>query len=807
MTTADDALRRYRLRAVNVAIQATLLVVVLLAAYPFLRQAPNVDAAGYTVLVVIAALGALAVGRFPWDRILRARFGVGALYGWSMIDIVLITYGLTLTGGASSSLFWLYVLTTLFFAASYPQAGQVALLGFTTVAYLAVVIVDRGGVGEAELALRLGVLLLTAFMATFLSRQLLDQIASHVAAQEESEHRAALLATVADAARSMSTLDSHRLLEIVVTAAVGAGFDAAELCLFDETAGTVEQAYHQGVWVPGYQTLQPAEVGLAGRVRRTRRTVVEHDYAAWDEGVDAVREAGFRGTVASPVWSSGELAGVLIAGRQEPGVRPSEVECLDLVAAQAGAALVVARRFAERQDFEQELRHQATHDPLTGLPNRTLLLDRIDHAVALGERRSTAPAVLFVDLDGFKTINDSLGHEAGDELLRFVSERLLGCLRPGDTLARYGGDEFTVLLDESTEQIATGIADRILDALQVPFTLAGREVGVTASIGVAVTALHQPVGERRPDPIRDADLAMYRAKEAGGGRWELFVPSMDAEALERLDQETDLRRAVAAGEFHLDYQPVVDLHTGELTGVEALVRWNHPDRGAVSPGEFIPVAERTGLIVPLGRWVLDEACRQARLWDDAGLELHVAVNLSPIQFGDTGLVDDLRRSIERHGVDPRRLVLEITESVFIDNATEAVATMRAIGDLGVALALDDFGQGYSSLSYLKRLPLQIVKIDRAFVDGLPRSPADQAIVRAVVSLASELGMSVLAEGVETLDQLAHVRRLGCGSVQGYLFSRPVAPSVILDLARSPMIAGGDVAASPPVELKVVGSAR
>jgi diguanylate cyclase (GGDEF)-like protein len=819
VTTAEDALRRYRLRAVNVAVQTTLLVVLVLAAFPFLGGAPPVDRAGYAALVLVAGVGALAISRLPWDRVLRARAGVGALYAWSLVDILLITYGLVLTGGAGSSLFWLYVLTTLFFAASYPQAGQVALLLFTTVAYVGLVLVRPGGIAEAELVLRLGVLLLTAFMATFLSRQLLDQIVGHVAAQEESEHRAALLATVAEAARSMSTLDSHRLLETVVGAAVAAGFDAAELCLFDDAAGTWEQVYHQGISVDGYETRQPADVGLAGRVRRTRRTVVEHDYAAWDEGVDAVRDAGFRGTVASPVWSAGELAGVLIAGQRSAGVRPSEVECIDLLAAQAGAALVVARRFAERQTFEQELRHQATHDPLTGLPNRTLLVDRIEHALAIGGRRDVTPAVLFVDLDGFKTINDSLGHEAGDELLRAVSTRLLGCLRPGDTLARYGGDEFTVLLDEGTEEIATGVADRILETLATPFALAGREIGLTASIGIALalaapsapdgsataTAGDAPV--RRPDPIRDADLAMYRAKQAGGSRWELFVPSMDAEATDRLDQETDLRRAVAAGEFHLEYQPVVDLASGTLTGVEALVRWVHPERGAVPPSEFIPVAERTGLIVALGRWVLDEACRQARAWEDEGLDLHVAVNLSPIQFGDAGLVDDLRASLARHRVDPGRLVLEITESVFIANATDAVATMRTIGDLGVALALDDFGQGYSSLSYLKRLPLQIVKIDRAFVDGLPRSPADQAIVRAVVSLSSELGMSVLAEGVETLDQLAHVRRLGCGSVQGYLFSRPVAPDVISVLARSPMIARADEPAPPRVELKVVAGDR
>lgn len=801
MTSADDALRRYRLRAVRVAVQTTLMVTVVLGVYPILGGGPDVRWSLYGPLIGVAAVGALAIASLPWDRILQHPRGLVALYAWSMTDIAMITGGLLLTGGGRSSMFWFYVLTTLFFAATYPIGGQVMLLAFTIVVYLAVAIVD--GVSEAELALRLSVLVLTAFMATFLSRQLLDEMTGHLEAREESEHRAALLATVADAARSMSTLDSHRLLETVVGAAVEAGFDAAELCLLDEAAGTWEQAYHQGLVVEGYVLRQPVDVGLAGRVRRLRRTVVESDYAAWDEGVDTVRAAGLRGTVASPVWSAGELAGVLIAGRCGPGVRASEVECLDLLAAQAGAALVVARRYAERQGFETELRHQASHDPLTGLPNRTLLLDRIEHARALAERRNTTLALLFVDLDGFKIINDSLGHESGDELLRLVGERALGCLRPGDMLARYGGDEFTVLLDETSRTGAISVAERMLRALQEPFALAGREIGVTASIGIALAGADAGDDAKRSDPIREADLAMYRAKESGGGRWALFVPSMDADALDRLDQETDVRRAVSAGEFHLDYQPVVDLTSGRLTGVEALIRWDHPLRGPVSPAEFIPVAERTGLIVALGRWVMNEACRQARAWQDEGLDLHVAVNLSPIQFGDAGLVDDLRNTMRRHGVDARRLVLEITESVFIENPAHAVTTMRAVNELGVALALDDFGQGYSSLSYLKTLPLQIVKIDRAFVDGLPRSTADQAIVRAVVTLASELGMAVLAEGVETLDQLAHVRRLGCGSAQGFLFSRPVPPAEITLLAAGQIIP--TAVPTPPAALKIVAS--
>jgi diguanylate cyclase (GGDEF)-like protein len=768
-----SAVVRYRLRTVAVGVHSTFLAVVVLAVYPLLPGRPVVRVGPYSALVVAAAVGAVVVRSLPWARLLEHGQATAMLYAWSALDIGLVTIGVLLTGGPHSSLFWLYVLTTLFFAASYPPVGQIVLFASTSVLYL--VVAATGSIRAAEVFIRLAVLGITAFMATFLSRELLAETERHAEAREESEHRANLLASVADAAKNMSTVDTDNVLRAVVGAAVNAGLEAAELCMFDEAAGTWYQAYHQGTTVDGYEKVQPAHVGLAGVVRSERRTIVVDDYSSWDPGMPAVRTAGsFRGMVASPVWSAGELAGVLIAGRAAPGILPSEVECLDLLAAQAGAALVVARRYAERRSFEQELRHQATHDPLTGLPNRTLLLDRVGHAMAASGRTHATLAVLFLDLDRFKTINDSLGHDAGDRLLQAVAERLHGCLRPGDTLARYGGDEFTILLEDTCERDAAVVAGRVLDALTRPFLLSGREVVITTSIGIALAG----AGTDRLDPMRDADLAMYRAKAAGGGRWEVFAPVMDEEAKARLDAETDLRRAIAMKEFTLEYQPVVSLDTGRIASVEALVRWEHPERGRVSPAAFVPLAEETGLIVPLGRWVLEEACRQARVWQESGHDLRVAVNLSALQFGDPDLVEDLARLLRTHALEPRRLVIEVTVSVFVDNADEAVATMDAIRQLGVSLALDDFGQGYSSLSYLKRLPLQTVKIDRAFVDGLGASAADRAIVRAVVSLADELGMSVVAEGVETEAQLDHVRRLGCTSVQGYLFSPPVPPEVL-----------------------------
>ncbi len=536
METTATALRRYRLRAVGVAVQTTLLVAVVLAVYPLLGGAPDV-ALAYAGLVAGAVVGALVIGRLPWDRILQSRFGIGALYIWSLLDIALITIGLVLTGGGTSSFFWLYVLTTLFFAATYPTSGQVFLLTATVGVYGTMALVDD--VAIAELVLRLSVLGLTAFMATFLSRQLLGEMAGHLAARAESEHRATLLATVAEAARTMSTLDSHQVLETVVAAAVAAGFDAAELCLLDPETGTWRQAYHRGLRVADYDVVQPADVGLAGLVRARRATVVEDDYAAWDAGVGAVRAAGLRGTVASPVWSAGELAAVLIVGRREAGVRPSEVECLDLLAAQAGAALVVARRYAERQDFELELRHQASHDPLTGLPNRTFLLrpDVLASGGTIARRRRGA--LLFVDLDRFKAINDSLGHDAGDELLALVARRLRSCVRASDTTARLRRRRVRGAAARPPDEAATLVGERIVAAIREPFPVAGREIFIGASVGISLTApdvVGTRVGRTGPTAARRRRGDVPRQ---GGRRRSLGAvrPVMDADALDRLDLE------------------------------------------------------------------------------------------------------------------------------------------------------------------------------------------------------------------------------------------------------------------------------
>ena len=436
--------------------------------------------------------------------------------------------------------------------------------------------------------------------------------------------------------------------------------------------------------------------------------------------------------------------------------------------------VVNSRDITERKAFQDRLRHQAFYDVLTGLPNRALFLDRLTQALAGRRRRKRAVGVIFLDLDNFKVINDSLGHGAGDELLRAAAMRMEACLRPGDTLARLGGDEFTVLIPDTADgDQALGVARRLSQALQAPIQLQGRDVFVTASLGVAVSTVG---GERPDDLLRAADIAMYQAKSGGKDRCALFDQDTDGDALERLDLEGELRQALARGELRLHYQPIVHLQTGEVREVEALVRWEHPRRGLIPPAKFVPIAEETGLILPLGRWVLEEACRQARTWQTLfpnAPPLVMGVNLSTRQFQDTGLVDEVARTLARTGLPATSLKLEITESMMMTSTEAAVDKLHALKDLGVHLAVDDFGTGYSSMAYLSAFPLDTLKIDRSFVSRLGQQSQAAAIVRAIVMLAKALGLQVTSEGIETVEQRALLQALGCDRGQGFLFSGPL----------------------------------
>jgi len=467
----------------------------------------------------------------------------------------------------------------------------------------------------------------------------------------------------------------------------------------------------------------------------------------------------------------------------------------------------IGRDVGERRALEARLAHQATHDALTGLPNRALFLDRLAYSLARRDR-AEIPAVLFVDLDRFKAVNDSLGHDAGDRLLAAVAGRLRDCLRGADTAARFGGDEFAVLLDRVADlPAAVRVAERIVARVGLPVALGDREVVVTPSVGIALGA---DVADTAEDLLRFADVAMYRAKALGPGCYEVFYPGMHADALPRLALERDLRLALERGEFVLHYQPLVALPGRGVIGVEALVRWRHPARGLVPPGDFIPLAEETGLILPLGRWVLDEACRQGRAWRDARPDappLTISVNVAARQLRSTALLGDVARALAETGLPPGDLQLEITEGAAMADAAATVVILQELKDLGVRLALDDFGTGHSSLAYLKRFPVDALKVDKAFVTGLGRDPEDAAIVGAIVTLARALGLGVTAEGVETVAQAAVLGGLGCDTGQGYLFARPLPAEEVAGLVGHGPAPGRGVSgptARPPLPAGVPG---
>jgi diguanylate cyclase (GGDEF)-like protein len=421
----------------------------------------------------------------------------------------------------------------------------------------------------------------------------------------------------------------------------------------------------------------------------------------------------------------------------------------------------------------------AFHDALTGLPNRQLFSDRVNHSLARSRRHGSVLAVLFLDLDNFKVVNDSLGHDIGDQMLVAVAGRLLRCLREEDTAARLGGDEFAILLEDITDMDdASDVAARILTALSDPFVLNGQEVFAAASIGIAISDnTYRSVDEL----LRDADVAMYGAKRAGRARFAHYEPSMGENALQRLELEIDLRYAIERDELVLHYQPVLNISIdpeGELTGFEALMRWEHPTRGLVAPGDFIPIAEETGLIVELGRWAVERACVQMIEWERTYPDapwFAISVNISGRQFSDASFVGDVASILAATGVDPFRLIIEITESQMMDDVPSSIRTLRGLRELGVQLAVDDFGTGYSSLSSLRHLPVNHLKIDRSFIETVGTDSDDSIIISGIIGLTHGLGLSAVAEGIETAEQLAKVRDLGCNYAQGFYFSRPLPP--------------------------------
>jgi diguanylate cyclase (GGDEF)-like protein len=541
----------------------------------------------------------------------------------------------------------------------------------------------------------------------------------------------------------------------------------------------------------------PEGRGLSGTAIRSRQACIINDYLADPRGKafhSRARSDGSNSGAAFPLFVQGRVVGIMVFISLEKDTFTSEfAELLQRLVGNVSFALENFDRADEKTRADERIEYLASHDSLTSLPNREMFNGMLRHAIDAAGRYQRQFALLFIDLDRFKVINDSLGHDAGDMLLVEVGGRLRRALRSSDVVARLGGDEFVVILEEASERHEVErVAGELLSVLCQPLQLSGHECHTTASIGIA---MYPSDGIDMQTLTKNADMAMYLAKEDGKNGFRFFTKEIKTQSIERLTLESGLRRALERGQFSLHYQPKVDMASGQITGVEALLRWMHPDLGTVSPGQFIPLAEETGLIVPIGRWVLKEACAQNMAWQRRGLRpVTMAVNLSPRQFADANLLHDVDEALLASGMSPVLLQLEVTESMVMRNVSRAIKVLDAIQGRGIRLAIDDFGTGYSSMSLMKQFPIDTIKIDRSFVRDLPNDSEDQAIAQAIISMGKALGMTIIAEGVETVEQETFLRNHACDEMQGFLFSKPLPPKQMADLLRAE-----PVLTSPPLQ--------
>jgi diguanylate cyclase (GGDEF)-like protein len=631
----------------------------------------------------------------------------------------------------------------------------------------------------------------------------------HRAAEEEEKEAltrmfAALSATNEAIIRAKTRAE---LYERVCAAAVqGAKFNSTTIALVDEGSQFLNVAATAGPNAGEVRKSRfsveeslPEGRGMIGLAYRSGMPCISNDYLAdertrpWHE---SARRDGVRSAAALPLLSGGRPVGALLFRSTEKDTfTPTLLELLARLAENVSFAVGNFERAEEKIEAEKRIEYLATHDSLTGLPNRESFNQLLHFAIEGARRYERKFAILFIDLDRFKTINDSLGHGAGDVLLVEIAKRLRHCLRASDVVARLGGDEFVVILEHGERHQVERVANSLLAALSRPLDLCGHECYTTASIGIA---LFPGDGSDALTLTKNADVAMYLAKEDGKNACRFFTREMKTQTVERLRLEANLRHALERNEFSLDYQPKIDLASGQISGVEALVRWMHPELGTLQPAQFISIAEDTGLIVPLGRWVLREACAQGMAWQRMGLPLMpIAVNLSPRQFADERLLQDIDEALQDTGLPAKLLQLEVTESMVMQNVGRATKLLEEVRRRGIRVAIDDFGTGYSSMSLMKQLPIDTIKIDRSFVRDLPSDCEDQAIAQAIICMGKALGMTVVAEGVETQAQESFLRNHACDEVQGYLFSRPVAADAMAELLRLGRVVAPPLQPAPP----------
>lgn len=898
-TPEPDVLEEVRMRAIVASIASSAAVIALVILYALLPGHYPLAAAPYFALV---GAGLVAVGSstvVPWRRVVHRPDFVPLLFAWSVADIGLVSASIAVSGGARSDLYLLYLAMSVFMAAvSYPWLVRAALNTMLMASYVITLEALGWHIGTGTIVLRLGIIAVTAVGANAMSGALTRELYFREQVTRESESRAGMWSHVAGLGREVGSLDEEEVLAWAVGAVSELGFEAANVCMFNDDNKSYRVVHALGLPESYVNSVQSSERGMAHLVQRERKTVVVADYQQRPDVVPLLVSAGFRTVVATPIWVDGELAGALVGGtRAQRVVRSEEVAAVELLAAHAGRGIETSRKvehqrrdaahfrslitsapdamfvmdtegkvleanrqigrlfgydllevvgmsiesflagsskhFAnlcretfvrnprtltigdsenvgglrrdgsefpielvlgpidspeglvvtatvrdvtERKEFERRLAHQATHDHLTGLPNRAQFVGRLAEALARTPVGSSQIAVCFLDVDHFKYVNDSRGHTSGDQLVAEVARRIASTLRAGDMVARFGGDEFAVLVEGLADrQGAVAQAWRLLTAFDRPFLIEGVECFLTASVGIAFGGQ----GDNPNDLLRDADAAMYHAKQRGRARVEVFDETLTARAVERVEIESALHQALLGEQLSLVFQPVMDLETRTSLGVEALIRWQHPVRGQVSPHAFVPIAEESGLILQIGRWVLTSACQNAAHWNKLGLTqdtFAVSVNVSNRQLEHDRLIAEVASILETTALAPRCLTLEITESFFMRDLHAAVRRLKALKQMGVRIAIDDFGTGFSSLNSLSRLPIDMVKIDKSFTEAL--GTRNDAIIAAVVEVARAFDLEVVAEGVESEDQVSRLIGLGCTLGQGYLLGRPVpAPGI------------------------------